>query len=96
MKLTNGKLPPGRYAAVVRVGEIEDENAIVGYDEILQTHFFQSGSEHDDGSPVVWIGVRHQEFPTLISLERRLEEMGVQIAELEFESWFGCLESNDV
>lgn len=83
--LINGKFPVGRFAAVAKIGDVEDDNSIVGYDGAMETHFFQSGIEDADGSPLVWVGLEYREFPTFASLERRLQEMGAQIIEYELD-----------
>lgn len=50
-----------------------DDNCIAGYDDGLQTYFFQSGEENKDGEPSIWLGVSYQEFTTMDALILRLK-----------------------
>ena len=79
---------PGRYAAVIEMPGDVDEDAIVGYDEPMQTHFLHSGCEDKhDGSPLISMGTEFREFPTMASLVAHMAYYSLELLELEFEPW---------
>lgn len=72
-----------RYAcSLYQNNVLIDDNCIAGYDEGLQTYFFQSGEEHTDGAPLIWLGVRYQELTTIDALIFKLKSDGY---DLEFD-----------
>ncbi len=84
----NDRLLPGRYAAVIDISGTIDENAIIGFDEPMQTHFLQSGMENkQDGSPLIWLGVDFRKYPTMSSLLAGMDKLKLKLLELEFEPW---------
>ena len=48
---------------------IEDEDCLIGWDEGMETYFFQSGYvilDCDEGEePLIWMGTTHKEYPDL-------------------------------
>lgn len=63
-----------RYACSLYQNNILiDDNCIAGYDEGLQTYFFQSGEENTEGEPSIWLGVSYQEFTTMDALILKLK-----------------------
>lgn len=77
-------IAPGRYWANVRIAGEIDTNCIIGLDEPMDTYFFQSGKEDDDGYPVVWLGTRFSEYTTLESLFAAMNERGLTVVDWEF------------
>jgi len=82
----SAEIPQGRYWATVRIGDITDENAIIGYDDAMQTYFFQSGLEDSEtGDPLHWFGRRRGEFLSLEVLKHYMEHLGMEVLEMELE-----------
>lgn len=78
------ELPPGRYWATIAIGGLTDTNATIGYDELMQTYFFQSGLEdHETGEPLHWFGRKRGEFTSFAMLKQYMEQFGMQILEWE-------------
>jgi hypothetical protein len=72
-----------RYACSLHQNSVLiDDNCIAGYDEGMQTWFFQSGEENTDGAPLMWLGVCYQEFTTMDALILKLKSDGY---DLEFD-----------
>lgn len=62
-----------RYACYLFKNEkLIDNNCTAGYDEPLQTFFFQSGSKNKNGTPLIWLGTKYKEFETFSSLKLAL------------------------
>ena len=52
---------------------LDDRECTIGWDEGLQTFFFQSGRLADDGeTPAIWLGFTPRSLPTTDALERAL------------------------
>ena len=91
------QIDPGRYWAVIRVNRSIDENAIIGYDEPMETFFCQAFEEPPHGTPALWLGTAYRQYPTLESLKGALTELGASVVEWEIEpksknfssSWLG-------
>ncbi|MDF2939710.1 MAG: hypothetical protein K0R66_352 [Gammaproteobacteria bacterium] len=64
-------------------GKLVDGNCIFGFDEPMETFFFQSGVEDEDGAPVIWLGYTYQQFPNFTSLLLKLQkhEFALQVDE---------------
>jgi phage-related protein len=72
-----------RYACrLYQNGVLIDDNGIAGYDEGMQTYFFHSGEENTDGAPLIWLGVRYQEWTTIDAMIFKLKSDGY---DLEFD-----------
>ncbi len=56
-----------------------DDNCIVGYDDMMETYFFQSGEENEIGEPALWLGVKHKEFLTINELTLKLKKHGYSV-----------------
>lgn len=83
------ELPPAfekgrRYWAETTIRGEPDNNCVIGYDEPLETFFFQSGDEAN-GSPVVWIGKRFREVQTYDDLRREMERRKVKLLSWSLE-----------
>lgn len=50
-----------------------DDNCIIGYDEAMQTYFFQSGQENEYEEPIIWLGANFQEYKHLSEIEKTLK-----------------------
>ena len=84
------KVENGRYWAVVAINGEKDEDALIGFDEVMETHFFQSGEEDEEtGEPVLWLGFRWREYQSFRALRGAMDEYNVQILEWELQSRFG-------
>lgn len=53
--------------------ELIDDNCVIGYDESMETFFFQSGIENSDGDPLIWLGVNFQEYTSIAQIEDELK-----------------------
>lgn len=49
-----------------------DKDCMVGYDLSMQTHYFLTSLINQDGFPLIWLGKKYAEFPTLESLIKKL------------------------
>ncbi len=49
-----------------------DDNCIIGFDEQMQTFFFQSGEENKYDEPLIWLGKKFKEFCSLQEIEKAL------------------------
>ena len=66
-----------RYAcSISKNNGLVDDNCTVGYDEPMETYFFQTGAEDENGRPIIWLGTRHREFSTLDDLVTKLSGLG--------------------
>lgn len=59
--------------------QLLDENCTVGFDEPMETFFFQSGDEDEDGAPKIWLGTKHKQFKVLDSLAVRCKQLGYDL-----------------
>jgi len=85
MKMTI-EFEQGRYWVTVRIGDITDENAIIGYDDVMQTYFFQSGlTVMETGDPLHWLGQRRGEFLSFEVLKQYMEHLGMKIVKMELD-----------
>lgn len=50
-----------------------DDNCVIGYDEAMQTFFFQSGQEDKYDQPLIWLGVKFQEYKHVSEIEKTLK-----------------------
>jgi hypothetical protein len=69
-------IPAGRYFAVIAdVDGVRDENAIIGYDNALETYFCQAFEYEDDATGAqmkLWLGTSPNEYPTLTSMKKAI------------------------
>lgn len=70
-------LLPGRYASTVRLNTEVDDNAIVGFDEAMETYFLQA-FEGVEG-PRVWLGTSYREFHSFDALCRAARKRGIEV-----------------
>jgi|GEM_PF-6887677 len=79
--------PSGRYWATVKFGALVDDNAVIGYDGLMETYFFQSGLENKQtGAPLHWFGRTHREFMSYHSLEQHMNSCGIIVLEWQLGS----------
>ena len=60
-------------------GKLFDDNCVIGYDEMINSFFFQSGEENEQGEPLIWLGKRPREFKTLTSLLKKFLRKGLTL-----------------
>lgn len=53
--------------------QLIDDNCIIGYDEAMQTYFFQSGQENKYDEPLIWLGTEFQQYKNLSEIEKALK-----------------------
>ncbi len=75
-------IEPGNYWATLEISGNVDTNAIIGYDEQMET-FFCQGFENDEGEPLIWVGNCYRQCQTMESLEKELSKLNVRIVEWE-------------
>lgn len=81
----------GRYWARVLLRdvpdyeEVEDDDAIIGYDEPMNTYFFQSGIVDKDGNSIIWLGSYHGEFTSFRALWWAIISAGIKIIEWQLD-----------
>jgi len=51
-----------------------DDNCVIGYDEPMQTFFFQSGEEDEEGAPLIWLGIEFQQYQSISQIEKALQQ----------------------
>lgn len=76
-------VPPGRYWATVKWKNKTDPNAVIGYDEPMETHFCQAFEKGDE--MLLWLGTTFKEYPTLESLKIGLARQSAAIVEWQLE-----------
>jgi len=80
-------IPAGRHWAIVNIGETYDPNATIGFDEPMQTYFFQSGIEDPEtDDPKVWLGTSFGQFTRLEDLFAAMKACEVSVVEWEHEA----------
>lgn len=79
--------PNGRYWAEVECIGLYDANAVIGYDDPMETYFFVSGAEWEDGSPVIWLGTVHRQFTSFHALRDYLASQGMRIVDWQLRVW---------
>ncbi|WGF91074.1 hypothetical protein [Marinivivus vitaminiproducens] len=79
--------PNGRYWAEVEAGGLYDANAVIGYDDPMETYFFVSGAEWDDGTPAIWLGTLYRQFTSFAALRNHLAGGGMRIVDWELRAW---------
>ena len=68
-----------RHVITVSTETATDDNAVVGYDPPLRTHFIQGFEYPKTEQPVLWLGTRLEQYPTLLMLLADLYARGYQI-----------------
>lgn len=79
--------PNGRYWAEVEAGGLYDANAVIGYDDPMETYFFVSGAEWEDGTPIIWLGTMFQEFTRFAALREHMAGGGLRIVDWQLRVW---------
>ena len=72
------------YWAEAVVRGTKDKDCIIGYEELMQTFWFQSGLETDEG-PVIWLGRERGELRSIPALKHALCQAGVTLLAWELE-----------
>ncbi|MGE0774900.1 MAG: hypothetical protein AB7G25_00330 [Sphingomonadaceae bacterium] len=68
-----------RHAITVHTETTTDDNAVIGYDPPLRTYFIQAFEDPKTEQPVLWLGTRLEQYPTLRMLLADLDAHGYQI-----------------
>lgn len=68
-----------RYVLTLRTDAATDDNAVIGYDPPLRTYFIQGFEDPKTEQPVLWLGTRLEQYPTLLMLLADLDARGYQI-----------------
>ncbi len=80
-------IPSGRYWAIVKIEDLVDDNAVIGYDRIMETYFFQSGLENaQTGAPLHWFGRARREFMSYQSLEQHMNNCGIIVLDWQLSN----------
>ena len=72
----------------------EDESCVIGWDDGMETYFFQSGCviDNETDEPLIWIGTTHREFP---DLDGFLHAIGDTIKSPDISDLYEELESKE-
>lgn len=68
-----------RYVITPRTDAATDDNAVIGYDPPMRTYFIQGFEDPQTEQPVLWLGTRLEQYPTLLMLLADLDARGCQI-----------------
>ena len=78
-----------RVAAAVEddEGNLDTKTAVVGYNSAIDSFFLQAFESEDGNEPRIWLGTQYCEFPTIGSLKRKCEDLGLQLLGAKHPDW---------